>query len=377
MNILRFIVFLTFFSTVYFLMNYTVVRKLWDYCGCPEQRALMIVIVLLLVFSFPLAMIGARQIPGSFSRMFYLLSTGAMGAVTISLAIILLNEILKKLLPLDAVYLNRAALLIIAALTVYALVQGSRLKIREFEFTLPGLKEELRLVHLSDIHLGIVNNRKFVNKMVSTVNPLNADIIVITGDLFDGSRHPEERCVEGFSALNAPVYMCSGNHDMYEGLDRVATVLENSAIRYLRNESVVIRGLELIGVEHPRNDMQKQGNIPEHLPGCPELPSVLLYHLPSGLKQAADKGIDLQLSGHTHNGQIWPFNYLVRLAFPKGFGWQSEGRLRLYTSPGTGTWGPPMRLGSLNTVTLHILKPEGNTSRSEPLIQAGAQRAEK
>lgn len=359
MKVLQFIIFFIFFSSLYYAMNYLVVNRLWIYSGYDRPAWLQFLIIGVVVF-FPLAMILSRTLPYSiFLKYLYTIAVTLMGIVSIAIGVIVITEALRLLLPSGIdVFLKRAALLAVFSLSLYALYNGRQIEVQEIRLGMPKLTEKLRIVQLSDVHLGMIINEKYARRITGIVNALDHDLIVITGDLFDGSRPPARRCVEGFAELKKPVYFASGNHDMYEGLDNVATALKGSNIRYLKNESVIIKGIELIGIDNPTEEFRKSPHLPEHLPSSPELPSVLLFHPPSHFEFAIESGIDLQLSGHTHYGQIWPFNYLVRMAFPKGFGVYEGGGMKLYTSPGTGTWGPPMRLGSKNQITLIELNPE-------------------
>jgi hypothetical protein len=116
-------------------------------------------------------------------------------------------------------------------------------------------------------------------------------------------------------------------------------------------------GLQVVGVDYPEKEGQKDNPVLKDIRIDSTKPSVLLYHTPAGLDDAVEAGIDLQLSGHTHNGQIFPFNYLAKLFYPKIKGLYRIKNMSLYVSPGTGTWGPPMRLGSNNEITLLNLVP--------------------
>ncbi len=357
MRSFHFFVFILVFLTIYYLLNHFVITRLWSYAQL-QRSPYTLVLTVFVVLLFPLTMYLSRTLPPSPAlRILYILVTTLMGIVSISFAIVLITEITGRIFPSVRTHLQMAALVIITLCSVYALIQGRQLHVKNLTIPLKGLAQPLRVVQLSDIHMGMVITPDTARRITAEVNALNPDFTVISGDLFDGSRSPEKRCIEGFSALHAPVYFCSGNHDMYEGLDKVAAILKDSNIRYLKNESVVTQGVELIGIDNPSREIGGKNVIPADIRQHPDLPSILLFHPPSHLDEAVAAGIDLQLSGHTHYGQIWPFNYVVRAAFRHGFGLVRYKSLTLYTSPGTGTWGPPMRLGSRNTITLLNLVP--------------------
>jgi predicted MPP superfamily phosphohydrolase len=148
-----------------------------------------------------------------------------------------------------------------------------------------------------------------------------------------------------------------GNHERYGDLDRIAALMAETGVVMLRNEVVEYKGVQLVGADYPERENQKDTPYLRELKVKKGLPSVLMYHPPTGIEYTVQAGIDLQVSGHTHNGQLFPFNLLAKLFFPyiKGL-YQIDG-MYLYVSPGTGTWGPPMRLGSHNEITLFNLVP--------------------
>jgi predicted MPP superfamily phosphohydrolase len=210
----------------------------------------------------------------------------------------------------------------------------------------------LRLVQLSDIHIGRILRRPFAESLVRRVNALDPDLIVITGDLVDGRVDALGPQVEPFADLTAPlgVFFVTGNHDHYSDADPWVDKVRSLGIRVLRNQRVSLEhgsdAFELAGVDDHRGGF---GGSTEDLERAlagrdPTLPLVLLAHDPATFRSAATAGVDLQLSGHTHGGQLWPFRYLVRLAGPFIAGLYRRAESQLYVSRGTGFWGPPMRL---------------------------------
>jgi len=229
----------------------------------------------------------------------------------------------------------------------------------------PARLDGLKIVQLSDIHIGPILERSFARDLVERVNALEPDLIVITGDLVDGSARQLRDEVAPFGDLNGRlgVYFVTGNHDHYSGVHSWCDVVASLGIRTLRNERVEIRDREcvfdLVGVDdHRGSHFGDDGG--EDLVAAfdgrdPERPALLLAHDPSTFKRASELPVDLQISGHTHGGQMWPFGYLVRLAIPFVAGRYRRGDSELYVSSGTGFWGPPMRLlapAELTEITL-------------------------
>ncbi len=253
-----------------------------------------------------------------------------------------------------------ALLCLVLPLALAGLREGlSKPAVRRIEVALPGWPEEadgFRIVQVCDIHLGPILGREFAEWLVERVNRLEPDLIAITGDLVDGSASRMVSEVAPLAGLRARhgVYFVTGNHDHYSGARGWAERIAKLGIRTLRNERV---SLELPGgtVELAGVDDHHAGLLPgEHgedldlaLAGVDATrPLLLLAHDPSIFRRAPEVGVDLQLSGHTHGGQIWPFRYLVRLAIPFVQGLHRRGEAQLYVSRGTAFWGPPMRLGA-------------------------------
>jgi uncharacterized protein len=223
---------------------------------------------------------------------------------------------------------------------------------------LPAGASGYTIVQLTDVHVGPTIGRDFVESAVKETNALSPDLIVITGDLVDGSVEQLRELVAPLGGLRAKdgVFFVTGNHEYYSGADPWIAHLTTLGIRVLRNERVDVRGVfELAGVD----DTSSGRILPHHGQDVakavagrdPTRALVLLAHQPKAFKEAVAAGVDLQLSGHVHGGQIVPFNWLVRLAQPYVSGLHRVNDSWIYVSPGTGYWGPPMRVGTVSELT--------------------------
>lgn len=230
----------------------------------------------------------------------------------------------------------------------------------------PRALDGFRVVQLSDVHLGPLLDRRFAASLAARVNALAPDLVVVTGDLVDGGVGRIGAEVEPFGALRARhgVFFVTGNHDYYSGADDWVARMTGLGWRALRNARVAIErdgaGFDLAGVDDHHGALVDPGggeDLARALEGRdPERPVVLLAHDPATFRRASRRGVDLQLSGHTHGGQIWPFRWAVRLTVPWVAGLYREGASALYVSCGTGFWGPPMRLGAPAEITELVLR---------------------
>jgi predicted MPP superfamily phosphohydrolase len=229
---------------------------------------------------------------------------------------------------------------------------------------LPRALDGTVIAQLSDLHVGPTLGRAWMEDVVRRTNALSPHLVAVTGDLVDGSVEKLRPLVEPLSALRAPwgVYFVTGNHEYYSGVDAWCAELGRMGVRVLRNAraSVGPEGgptFDLAGVDdhEGRGFAGGEGGGPDlarALAGRDASRAlVLLAHQPKAIYQASAAGVGLQLSGHTHGGQIWPFRYIVRLTQPYVEGLHLHDGTWVYVSSGTGFWGPPMRLGAPAEIT--------------------------
>ncbi len=225
---------------------------------------------------------------------------------------------------------------------------------------LPSNWKDKRLVHLSDVHLGRILRAGFLSRVVDKVNAQKPAMVLITGDLFDGALGNLEELVAPLNRLKAPIgiFFVTGNHETYLGVERAYAALRKTPVKILDDDCVVVHGLQLIGISYPRG--RNAQNFAERLAGVrgfnPDLPSILLYHSPSQIAAAKTAGICLQLSGHVHQGQIFPLQIITRMIFGRYYhGLNTLGDYTLYTTSGVGVWGPTMRTGNHpEIVVIHL-----------------------
>jgi len=363
-------------------------------------RLTLLVAVTVLAMSIPLAMLLQRLHGNAITRSMHTLSSFWLGLalhlvffLALGWAVHGISRLVARPILVRAVASVAAVLAFSASL--YGLWSANHPIVTSFDVEISELPESWEgstVVQLSDVHLGSVHGRRFLGRVVETVNALEPEAVFITGDLFNGSCSDFDGFKEGLDALRAPrgVYFVTGNHEGYAGLTAPLTFLKRTKIRVLDDECVEMDGLQLVGLSFPWFSRERASVNPFDSGGCyrPEKPSILLYHTPTDVQQsfgdrdtqqirsylapetsfsfAAQAGVDLQLSGHTHRGQMFPFGILTRVLW-NGFdrGLHRIDGLTLYVSSGAGTWGPPVRTGSRSEVVAITLKKRRAPQLSE------------
>jgi predicted MPP superfamily phosphohydrolase len=203
------------------------------------------------------------------------------------------------------------------------------------------------MVMISDMHIGYHNRRSELARWVDLLNAEHADMILVAGDIIDGSMRPlmEERMAEEFRRLNAPVYACLGNHEYYAGDRDAEQFYRDAGIHLLRDSVAMVNGIAIIGRDDRTNphrlSMGRLSQLADHTKY-----TILLDHQPYYLEQAERAGIDFQFSGHTHYGQVWPISWITNSLYECAFGAHQRGHTRYYVSSGMGIWGGKYRIGT-------------------------------
>ena len=223
------------------------------------------------------------------------------------------------------------------------------------------LERPLKIVMLSDLHAGYHNRRAEVGRWVDMVNAEHPDMILITGDIIDGRMRPllEQGTSEEFKRLEAPVIACLGNHEYISGIDKSIDWIKQSGIRLLIDETVNIGDVTVIGRDDRSNYTRKSVN--QLVQGVTrDNYLILLDHQPYHLEEAEQNGIDLQLSGHTHRGQIWPLSLVVKSMYECAYGQWKRGKTDYYVSSGMGIWGGKFRVGTDSEYAVITITPKNN-----------------
>ena len=253
-----------------------------------------------------------------------------------------------------------------AAITVYGFIEAHWIGVTNLPVRMPGLPAHLegfRITQISDVHLGRIVRGSRLERIVNQINALQPDLIVITGDLVDAEPSHMEEMIPALRRLQSRygVFAVTGNHEFFAGADLAQSYIERAGVTLLRNRWVTVNGgLQLIG----RDDVIAERVTGVPTPSWDEIlrgldrtkPAILLYHTPvTTLAELEAHGIQLQLSGHTHQGQLWPFNFIVKCVFRTPYGRFTDGKATIYVNRGIGTWGPPLRVLARPEITLVTL----------------------
>ena len=292
--------------------------------------------------------------PGTPSRWLSSAALTWLGICFMGFPLVLCFEVLRLLIPLAPFTWGVILAGALAAVGIGAFANAQQVSVRQIRIRSEHAPAGVRLAQISDVHVGSRSGR-FLSRVVRKVNALNPDLVAITGDLID-FRDISSRELDSLATLKAPAWFIIGNHERYVDVEEVCDRLRGHGIKVIRNGTAGSENIQFIGIDDAEPKSQVRREL-RHLQPDPDAYRILLYHRPDGAEDAAAWGAHLMLCGHTHNGQIVPFNFIVRRIFPRIRGLYEVDGMFLYVSPGTGTWGPILRLGSRSEITLFTLGP--------------------
>ena len=246
---------------------------------------------------------------------------------------------------------------------------AGELSVAREQIAIPGLEHELLVAHVSDVHLGHHRGRDFLQRVVDQTNARGPDLVLVTGDLIDSNVALDPEVLAPLAAFEAPVYYVTGNHEYYIETDRALELIAAQGVHVMHNEVARTHGIQIVGLDymnaddetfdmHPVGDRTIENELPK-IPVSADAPLVLLHHSPVGLEYVAAAGTELMLAGHTHAGQVFPGTVLAPLVFQINQGLHVFEDMQIFVTPGAGTFGPRMRLGSDNVIHMLTLVPGG------------------
>lgn len=348
--------------------NIYLTRRFNWYFNIESTRTLYAVFPPLTLLMF-FGMMPLSNTTNNFGSFVYIISAITMGAILYLVLSVMLVDLVRIFTNFAPKTYGLAVLTITLLVTLGGILNAWNVQVTNQEIKLKGLKNEIRAMHLSDIHIGHFRGKNFLQKIVDKTNKENVDVVFITGDLFDGRINLTTEDLAPLAQLDAPVYFVDGNHDKYTGVETIKSMLREIDVQVLDNEVTHFNELQIIGLNHMAAD-QKSYNMHASAQ-CPTIqstlaslnlfkskPTVLLHHSPDGIQYANMHGVDLYLAGHTHAGQLFPVKYIAHLLFDYNKGLHDYKGTKMFVSQGAGTFGPPMRVGTKSEIIVITLKPE-------------------
>lgn len=376
---MSFMIFFLVYFVAFFLQTYTIKKRFINKLNFSLKTRKYLGFALYLTFFGALLYPMARYFPLVPNWLYFLLSL-PIGVIFLTFIITIFHDItsifFKKIFKKSKISSQRrnffkktfdiGATSLILATNLKAIDNARDIELEVVDVEIKNLKKPYKIIQLSDIHIGGLIDKKFIEDLVKKVNILNGDLVVITGDLVDTKLEFAKPALDELKNIKSKygTYFIVGNHEYFHGVTPIIDYVNNLGIKVLENESVYIGdeniGFNLAGVYD--NFGFKYGSyipdINKALENCKSSPTVLLAHQPKFINSISNtSNIDLILCGHTHGGQIFPFNFLVKLDQPyvKGLNIHNE-TTQVYVNKGTGFWGPPMRLGASSEITILNLK---------------------
>jgi len=367
------ILFFLAFGAVFILLNLYISKRLIAHLDISKKNKQYFRIFLLINFFGIIGYVLGRYYI-SYPDWLYFLFSLPIGLLFLLFCSALIYDLLRVVLNKSTLSdsrrsffkktLDASSLLIASSLNAKAIYNAQFIKLEKVEIKIKNLPKPYKIVQLSDIHIGGLIDGDFIEKLVTRVNGLHPDLVVITGDLVDIRLSEALESLDELKKLSSKygTFFVVGNHEYFHGLEPIIQAVKERGIRVLENENVYIgedkEGFNLAGVYdifayrmlHHLPDLKKA------LKDKKDAPTLLLAHQPKYIQEVTD-GVDLMLSGHTHGGQLYPFRFLVKLQQPYISGLhQHNENLQIYVNKGTGYWGPPMRLGASSEITEILIK---------------------
>ncbi len=296
-----------------------------------------------------------------------------LGLISITFAVFLVATLLKVIIPSVSEIIVVSAIVISLLISIYSFINNMKDPVlREIEILTTkslGVSGEYKILQLSDVHIDESTDPESIKQIVERINKLSPDLIVITGDLIDGRINEKSSINLILKKLKSKngVYAITGNHEYYSGLEVFKELALKTGIKILNDEHVnITENISLFGMKDHTSSGSKRSSYNADILNDLNLLkfNILIGHRPYGIKKNGEKGIDLQMAGHTHAGQIPPMDLLVQLVYKYPYGLYRSGNSFIYTSSGTGVWGPPMRFLSNSEIVLYRIKKSEKISGS-------------
>lgn len=366
---------------VYTLLNYYIGIRGLELVGIFNKdinRVIYWVIFYLFAFSYIGSKLLERYMPNKISGVFNYLGSYYMAVLLYSIIIIVIVDLFRlvnwkfNILGVNdtfKTYMGIVIVCILAFVLIYGTWSGSNTVINKYTVSVDktaGDMKKLNIIMASDIHIGSVGYRNRMEKLVELTNSVKPDIVLLAGDIIDDRVEPfiEGNVGEYFKQIEAPlgIYAVTGNHEYISGkVDEFVKILEENNVKVIRDDYSEINGSfyvvgrdDVSGGSYQETKRKDLSDITKNI--NKDLPIIVMDHQPKYLQEAVDAGVDLQVSGHTHRGQLSPSNLITKRLFEIDWGYLKKENLNVIVSSGFGTWGPPIRIGSRSELINIILE---------------------
>lgn len=395
----QFAIFLGVFLTLYGAIHFYIGLRGWQAFGRPLPPgcvALYWLLLSLLAASFLIGRLGARYLPAAAADSLIVIGSYWLAVLSVLFFIVVavdLFRLLDRWFPFIPAFFKQrpevaglAVVLLTSVIIIYGVWNARNPRLVHYDLVIPkaaGSLEELRVVMVSDIHLGKIVHNDRLQFLVQRINDLNPDLVLLAGDIIDESVGPfaEQEMSVTLRGIQQKygVFAVFGNHEYIGGhAEEALRHLQEAGVTVLRDATQNVDGkFYIVGRDDQsrarfgETGRQELSSLMKDLDDS--LPVILLDHQPTHLEEARVQGVDLQLSGHTHKGQLFPFNLFTRRIFETDWGYLRKGDLQVIVSCGFGTWGPPIRTGSVPEIVEIVIHFTG-TSEKEASIPEPAVR---
>ncbi|MCK9411663.1 MAG: metallophosphoesterase [Prolixibacteraceae bacterium] len=370
MRTLSFFIFFSIVLVVYSSLNYFVYsRGLMVFSCSPAYKKWYTLVFWTLVSSFLVGMFWERAASSVVSEWIYRVGAFWLAFMFYFLVALLVIDVVRltnyffhflpDFSPAGKLYLGYTVIGIVSLVVLGGYINALTTRIKEIPLTIHKAvtgNPELKILMASDLHLGALIGERQEMKLVRIINEQKPDLVLLCGDLVDGDIGPALRKNLGkhIQEIRTPlgVYAIPGNHEYIGGIRNTLPYLQSINIKVLRDEVVTLpNGIQLVGRDDRDSRRMGETSQPHELKGLTKgldhtKPIIVMNHQPFHLDEAVEVGADLHLSGHTHHGQMWPFNYVTAAIFELSWGLKQKGNTTFYVSSGFGSWGPPVRIGN-------------------------------
>ena len=375
------VVFFLLFFTVYSAINYYLFIRGWQALqGIPALRIIYLIVFLIAALSYIAARSFAKYLPLTVYDLLTWIGSFWFAYILYVLLFILLFDLIRvgnhffdyypAFIKNNYVAVKHilffSVFLLSTAIITAGYINTRIIKVKNLSIEAPGRMSDLknlRIVMASDLHLSTINNRKFTQDICRIINSLNPDIVLIPGDIVDDKSEylPTDGKALGSIKAKYGVFASTGNHEFINGVSGSAQYIAKNGINLLRDEAVLVnKQFYIIGREGSSKSSftGTQRKTLKELTSAldPAYPVLLMDHTPFRLGEAAANGIDFQVSGHTHHGQMFPLNFITNLIYEVSWGYKKINNTHFYVSSGVGTWGPPVRTGSSTEIVFVEMK---------------------